>query len=76
MNFVRYDYILEAILTSTQPGEKLWCVYKNLMSNTDFRIKTTVLKKIWILNWSFTPNDLTEEIHFKGVTCSPMQNTF
>lgn len=46
MNFVRYDYILEAILTSTQPGEKSWCLYKNLMSNTDFRIKTTVLKKI------------------------------
>lgn len=46
MNFVRYDYILEAILTSTQPGEKLWCLYKNLMSNTDFCIKTTVLKKI------------------------------
>ena len=41
----RYD-ILEAILTSTQPGEKLQCWYANLMSNTDFRIKTTVLKKI------------------------------
>ena len=58
---VRYD-ILEAILTSTQPGEKLWCLYEKLMSNTDFRIKTTVLKKIWIVNWSFTRNELTEEI--------------
>ena len=36
--------VLEAILTSGQPREKLQCLYKNLMSN-HFR-KTAVPKKI------------------------------
>ena len=35
--------VLEAILTSRQPREKLLCLYENLMSN-NFR-KTAVLKK-------------------------------
>ena len=36
------------------------------MSN-NFR-KTTVLKKIWIFNYSFTPKDSTENKN-EGVTC-------
>ena len=36
--------VLEAILTSRQPREKLLCLYENLMSN-NFR-KKAVLKKI------------------------------
>ena len=36
--------VLEAILTSKQPREKLQCLYENLISN-NFR-KTAVLKKI------------------------------
>ena len=36
--------VLEAILTSRQPCEKLQCLYENLMSN-NFR-KTAVLKNI------------------------------
>ena len=35
--------VLEAIMTSTQPREKLQCLYENLMSS-NFR-KTAVLKK-------------------------------
>ena len=35
--------VLEAILTSRQPREKLQCLYENLMSN-NFR-KTAVLKR-------------------------------
>ena len=35
--------VLEAILTSRQPCEKLQCLYENLVSN-NFR-KTAVLKK-------------------------------
>ena len=40
--------VLEAILTSRQPREKLRCLYENLMSS-NFR-KTAVLKKILIAN--------------------------
>ena len=36
--------VLEAILTSRQAGEKLQCLYENLMSS-NFR-KTAVLEKI------------------------------
>ena len=40
--------VLEAILTSQQPHEKLLRLYDNLMSNNF--CKTAVLKKIWIVN--------------------------
>ena len=48
-----------AILTSRQTREKLQCLYENLMSN-NFR-RTAVLKKISIVNLSFTPKDSTEK---------------
>ena len=37
------DLVMEAILKSRQPREKLQCLYENLMSN-NFR-KTAILKK-------------------------------
>ena len=40
--------VLDAILTSKQTGEKLQCLYENLMSNNF--LKTAVLKKISIVN--------------------------
>ena len=51
MNLVRFNLkasielltVLEAILTGSQPREKLKCLYENLISN-NFR-KTAVLKK-------------------------------
>ena len=55
---------------SRQPREKLECLYEGLTSN-DFN-KTAVLKKIWIVNWSFTPNDSTEKKKIEGVTYSYM----
>ena len=62
--------VFEAILMSRQPREKLECLYEDLTSN-DFN-KTAVLKKIWIVNWSFTPNDSTEKKKIEGVTYSYM----
>ena len=45
--------VLEAILTSRQPSEKLQCLYENLMSSNSR--KTVVLKKnICIVNWNCT----------------------
>ena len=40
--------VFDAVLTSRQMGEKLYCLYEHLMSN-NFR-KTAVLKKISIVN--------------------------
>ena len=40
--------VFDAILTSRQTREKLKCLIENLMQN-NFH-KTTVLKKIWIVN--------------------------
>ena len=40
--------VFDAVLTSRQMCEKLYCLYENLMSN-NFR-KTAVLKKISIVN--------------------------
>ena len=54
---------LEAILTGSLPGEKLKCLYENLMSN-NFR-KTAVLKKKiyeFKTNKSFTFQDSSEKI--------------
>ena len=48
--------VINAILRSTQTREKLQCLYENLISNNFCR--TAVQKKIWFVNWSFTPNTL------------------
>ena len=50
--------VLEAILTSQQPHEKLLRLYDNLMSNNF--CKTAVLKKN--LNCKLTPNECTERV--------------
>ena len=63
--------VFDAILTSRQKREKLQCLYENLMSN-NFR-RTAVLKKISIVNESFTPKDSTEKI--EGVTCARRPRT-
>ena len=51
--------LFDAISKSRQTCEKLQCLYENLMSNNFLR--TAVLKKIWIVNLSFTPEDSTEK---------------
>ena len=63
--------VFDAILTSRQTGKKLQCLYENLMSN-NFR-KMAVLKKIWIVNQSFTPKDSTKKI--EGLTCARRPKT-
>ena len=49
--------VFDAILTSRQTLEKLKCLYENLKSN-DFR-KTAVLKKLWLVNLSYTTKEFT-----------------
>ena len=51
--------VFDAILTSRQMREKLQCLYENLISNNFCR--TAVLKKISIVNKSFTPKDSTKQ---------------
>ena len=48
------------LVTSRQTREKLQWLYENLISNNFLR--TAVLKKIWFVNQSFTPEDSTEKI--------------
>ena len=50
--------VFDAILTSRQTRAKLQCLYENLMSN--YFPRTAFLKKISIVNQSFTPKDSTE----------------
>ena len=47
--------VFDTILTSRQMREKLQCLYENLISNNFCR--TAVLKKISIVNKSFTPKE-------------------
>ena len=47
--------VFDAILMSRQTCEKLQWFYENLMLN-NFR-RPAVLKKIWFVNWSFSPKD-------------------
>ena len=49
--------VFDAISTSRQTLEKLQCLYENLKSN-DFR-KTAVLKKLWLVNLSYTTKEFT-----------------
>ena len=58
-HFIDVVTVFDASLPSRQTHEKLQCLYENLMLN-NFR-RTAVLKKIWIVNWSFTPKDSTEK---------------
>ena len=63
---IRIDLVtvFDRILTSRQTREKLQCLYENPMSN-NFH-KTTVLKKILILNLSYTAKDFTNKF------CEPL----
>ena len=64
--------VFDAILTSRQTRKKLQYLYENLTSN-NFR-RTAVLKKIWFVNWSFTPKySILEKI--ESVTCSGRPRT-
>ena len=51
--------VFDTILTSRQMREKLQCFYENLISNNFCR--TAVLKKISIVNKSFTPKESTKK---------------
>ena len=58
--------VSDAILTSRQTGEKLQCLYENLISN-NFH-KTAVLNKISIVNQSYKAKDCPKKIWVR--TCA------
>ena len=61
-------------MTRRQPREKLVYLCENLMSNNF--LKTAVVKKIWILNYSFITYDSTEKIYMKLHALEPLFKIF